>query len=115
MISNLINMQNITLKNLETITHPQTKMMFWFLFASSRGAPTRIRIIKLLQNQPYNTHQISQELAMEYKGVKHHLNILEKNNLIRKFDATYGGMYFLLPLFEENQNLFNEIALKCKC
>jgi len=44
------NMQAITIKSIETETHPQTKMMFWFLFASTRGANSRIKIVKLLKN-----------------------------------------------------------------
>ena len=104
------NMQTITVKSLQTETHPQTKMMFWFLFASSRGAATRIRIVRLLRAQPFNAHQISKELSMDYKAVKHHLNTLENNNLLGKFEAHYGAAYFLLPLFEENQDVFDEIT-----
>ncbi len=105
-------MQALTVKSLKTETHPQTKMMFWFLFASTRGAATRIRIVKLLQNQPYNANQISTELLLDYKAVKHHLKILENNNLLGKFEANYGAAYFLSPLFEENQNVFDEIATR---
>ena len=103
-------MQTLTVKSLQTETHPQTKMMFWFLFASSRGAATRIKIVRLVQKQPYNAHQMSQHLSMDYKAIKHHLNILEKDNLLGKFEAHYGATYFLSPLFEENQTIFNEIA-----
>ena len=103
-------MQTLTVKSLKTETHPETKMIFWFYFASSRGAATRIRIVKSLQNRPYNTHQLSKELSMDYKAIKHHLNVLEKNNLIGKFNANYGATYYLSTLFEENQNVFDEIA-----
>ncbi len=47
---------------------------------------------------------------MDYKAIKHHLNVLENNNLIGKFDANYGATYYLSTLFEENQNVFDEIA-----
>ena len=106
------NMRAITIKSIETETHPQTKMMFWFLFASTRGANTRVKIVKLLQKQPYNAHQISKELDMDYKAIKHHLGVLDKNNLLAKFEAHYGAAYFLSPLFEENQAIFDEIATK---
>ena len=105
-------MQTLTLKSLKTETHPQTKVMFWFLFASTRGAATRIKIVKLLQQHPYNTHQIAVELGMDYKVIRHHLNTLEKNSLLGKFDANYGAMNFLSPLFEENQDVFDEIVAK---
>ena len=105
-------MQAITLKSLESQAHPQTKMMFWFLFASSRGAATRVKIVRCLQKQPYNAHQLSQELSMDYKAIKHHLGTLEKNNVVGKFDANYGAAYFLSALFEENNTVFDEITAK---
>ncbi len=106
------NMQTLTIKSLKTETHPQTKVMFWFLFASTRGAATRIRIVKLLRNQPYNANQMSTNLSLDYKAIKHHLKILEKNNLLGKFEAHYGASYYLSVLLEENQDIFDEIATR---
>ena len=107
-------MQTLTVRSLKTNTHPQTKVMFWFLFASSKGAISRIRIAKLLRNQPYNANQISKELSMDYKAIKHHLNLLEKNSLLEKFSADYGGTYYLSALFEENNSIFDEIVSRMK-
>ena len=107
-------MQALSTRSIQTQVHPETKMMFWFLFASSRGAATRTKIVKQLQEIPFNTHQLAKEMSMDYKAVKHHLDILEKNNLVGKFEAVYGAAYFLSPLFEENQSLFEEIKAKIK-
>ena len=104
-------MQKLIAKSIQTQAHPETKMLFWFLFASSRGAETRIRVVNQLQQRPYNT-QLSKELNMDYKAVKHHLDVLEKNNLIGKFKAVYGAAYFMSSLFEENISLFEEIRAK---
>ena len=106
------NMQTITIKSIETKSHPETKILFWVLFASTRGGPMRTKIIKLLRDRPYNTHQLSKELSLDYKGVQHHMKILEKNNLIDKINVTYGATYYLSPLFEENQLIFDEIVTK---
>jgi len=106
------NMQTITIKSIETKSHPETKILFWVLFASTRGAPMRTKIIKLLRDRPYNTHQLSKELSLDYKGVQHHMKILEQNNLIDKINVTYGATYYLSPLFEENQLIFDEIVTK---
>ena len=105
-------MQTLDLKSPHNETSPQTKMMFWFLFGSSRGAATRIRLVKLLRDQPLNNHQISKELSMDYKAVKHHLRMLEENNLIAKFEASYGAAYYMSALFEESQAVFDDIASK---
>lgn len=105
-------MQCFTVKNLQTKTHPENKMIFWFLFASSKGAKTRTRIVKLLQQNPFNAHQLSKELGLDYKSIKHHLNKLENNRLLEKFEVSYGASYFLSSLFQENQDVFNEISSK---
>ncbi len=105
-------MQTLTLKSLKTETHPQTKMMFWHLFLRSRGGQNRVRIISLLRNKPSNKHQLSKDLELEYKGVQHHIKILENNNLVEKFEANYGAAYYLSTLFEENQAIFDEIAAR---
>lgn len=105
-------MRAITVKSLQTQAHPQTRMMFWFLFGSSKGSNTRRRIVNLLKTQPSNTHQISKDLQMDYKSIKHHLATMEKNQILGKFDAVYGGVYFLAPLFEENNDVFDEIENK---
>jgi len=106
------NMQTLTIKSIEATSHTETKVLFWYLFASTRGAPVRIKIAKLLRKQPYNIHQLSKELSMDYKSVKHHMDTLEKNNLVAKINVTYGATYFLSPLFEENQSMFDEITVK---
>ena len=103
-------MQTLTVKSLKTEVHPQTKAMFWFLFASSKGAITRIKIANLLREQALNAHQISKELSLDYKTVKHHLNLLEKNNLLEKFAADYGSTYYISNLLEENHSIFDEIV-----
>ena len=65
-----------------------------------------------LKVQPSNNHQLAKDLQMDYKSIKHHLETLEKNNLIGKFDVAYGAVYFILPLFEENNQVFLEIEEK---
>ena len=105
-------MQTLTLRSIEAESHPQTKALFWHLFGSSRGAFTRIRIVSLLRDKPSNRHQLSKDLELEYKGVGHHLEILEKNNLIQKFGEKYASTYFISALFEEGEALFDEIVSK---
>jgi len=67
-----------------------------------------------LQNQPYNANQLSKEISLDYKAVRHHLKILENNNLLGKFEANYGATYYLSSLFEENVVIFDEIAARMK-
>ncbi len=106
------NMQALTVKSIESKGHQEIKVLFWILFGSTRGAPVRTKIVKLLRKQPYNTNQLYQELSLDYKAVKHHMDILEKNNLIDKLNVAHISTYFFSPLFEENRTVFDEIESK---
>ena len=94
--------------------HPQTKKMLWFLFAGSRGGKKRIELVSLLANSPFNANQLTKELRLDYKAVQHHLNVLEKNNMITKGGKRYGAKYFISPLLEICMVAFDEILIKLK-
>ena len=97
---------------LETKAHKETKMLFWVLFAGSKGAITRIKIVSLLKNRPYNTNQLSTELNLDYKTIQHHMKTLEKNNLVSKLGMSYASAYFPSQFLEVNMSLFDEIGTK---
>lgn len=80
----------------------ETRKLLTYLFTSTRGGYTRLRIVMLLLQRPYNTHQLSQELDMDYKGVQHHMRVLEKNNLVTKLGDKYGAIYHLSNFLEIN-------------
>ena len=105
-------MKSVTIKSIKTKTHPQTKFLFWYVFGASRGGNNRVRIISHLKDSPANTNKIAEHLQLDYKAVKHHLGVLEKNNLVGKMGEKYSVIFFLSPLLEENIELFNEIAEK---
>lgn len=80
----------------------QTRKLLLYLFTSTRGGFTRLRIIMKLLNQPYNTHQLSQELDLDYKAVQHHMKVLEKNNMVSKIGEKYGAIFHLSNFLEIN-------------
>jgi len=88
----------------------QTKMVFWGLFVGSRGATNRIRIMSTLRKMPSNRNQLATELDLDYKNIQHHLKVLEKNNLVRKFGNRYGVVYCVSTLFENSEFVFDEIV-----
>ncbi len=94
---------------------PRFKRILWFLFGSTRGGSTRVKIISLINEMPGNANQISTNLNLNYKTVIHHLNVLIKNGLIITDEkGIYGSTYFLTPLMEQNFELFTEIIEKIK-
>ena len=107
-------MKALTIRSIETESHPQTKELFWYLFVATRGGATRARIITQLRNKPSNKNQLSQILGLDYKVIEHHMKTLEETNVVKKIGPKYGAMYFVSPLFEESQTIFDEIVSKLK-
>jgi len=85
------------------------KKLLWWLIAGMKGGINRARIIKTLNERPYNANQLSEELNLDYKTVRHHIKVLEQNNIIKATGEKYGKMYFLSDNMEQNYDVFNEI------
>ena len=56
-----------------------------------------------------NTNQLRLTLNLDYRTVKHHLEVLEDNELIYSMGSGYGSMFFLTPRFEDHMDEFDEI------
>jgi len=85
------------------------KRLLWWLLAGSAGGINRGRILDELFKQPHNANDLANVLSLDYKTVRHHLSVLEKNNLITFTGSGYGQMYFPSDLLETNSNIFYEI------
>ena len=85
------------------------KKILWWLLAGTAGGINRGRIIERIIKNPMNANELAKELNMDYKTVRHHLKILEKNSLVSSMGEGYGKIYFISELLEENINYFNEI------
>ena len=86
------------------------KNLLWYLIAGTKGGETRGKIIDLLKKKPSNANKIAEILKFDYKTVRHHLDVLEKNNIIIAVNkGKYGAVYFLSELMESNIQLFGEI------
>jgi DNA-binding transcriptional ArsR family regulator len=73
---------------------------------------TRAKIIQTLKETPQNANQLANLLGMDYRTIRHHLEVLEKNRIITSAGEGYGTTYFLSPAMEENYGLFEEILNK---
>jgi DNA-binding transcriptional ArsR family regulator len=88
------------------------KYLLGWLIAGTRGGVTRARIIQTLKETPQNANQLATKLGMDYRTIRHHLEVLEKNRIITSAGEGYGITYFLSPAMEENYALFEEILEK---
>ena len=85
-----------------------TRQMLLYLFTSTRGGFTRLRIVTELLAQPCNTHQLAKKLDLDYKAVQHHMKVLEKNNMISKIGEKYGAIFHLSNFLEINIHTLDE-------
>ncbi len=83
--------------------------LLWWLITGKRGGINRARIIKKLNDRPYNANQLSKELDLDYKTIRHHIKILVDNNIIKPAGDSYSKLYFLSDDMENNYEIFQEI------
>jgi DNA-binding transcriptional ArsR family regulator len=83
-------------------------LLHW-LIAGTRGGVNRGRLILELREEPKNANQLGNALGVDYRTVRHHIDVLEKNGLVTSMGERYGKMYFLSLELEENWDLFEEI------
>lgn len=83
--------------------------VLWYLLASSRGAATRARILEVIREQPRNANQLAKELDLDYTTVRHHLDVLVDDNVLRRTGDGYGDIYLCTEQIEQNWDTVEEI------
>ena len=68
----------------------------------------RARIIRALKDRPYNANQLTELLGLDYKTVRHHLNVLLNNKVITSAGERYGTVYFLSQYMEKEYEVFED-------
>jgi len=85
------------------------------LVLGQKGGENRILIIELLRQRPYNINQLAECLQLNYRTIKHHIDVLSENGLLAtSSSAGYGEVYFLSPELEQKYEIFRSIASKLK-
>lgn len=88
------------------------KYVLGWLIAGTRGGISRSKIIQALNDSPKNANQLANQLGMDYRTIRHHLEVLEKNKIIISAGEGYGKTYFLTQTMEANYAMFEEILNK---
>ncbi len=88
------------------------KYVLGWLIAGTRGGITRAEIIKVIHETPQNANQLATALKVDYKTVRYHLEVLEKNHIVTSVGEKYGATYFLTQTMEDNYTAFEEILKK---
>jgi DNA-binding transcriptional ArsR family regulator len=85
------------------------KVFLWWLITGSKGGENRARIILELKSRPYNANKLAEKLSLDYKTIRHHIDVLEENTIVKSTGEKYGALYFLSDEMEENYDTFMEI------
>ena len=85
------------------------KRLLYWLIAGSEGGLNRAKIIMALRERPLNSNQLAERLGLNYKTVRHHLEVLERNDLVIAAGERYGKLYFVSPLLEREYGEFEAI------
>jgi DNA-binding transcriptional ArsR family regulator len=86
------------------------KRILWYLIASTRGGPTRAKMLDALRKNPMNANQLAKNLKVDYRTVQHHIKILVNHRILTVVNKdSYGAVYFLSDELEQNILLFEQI------
>jgi len=95
------------------ITNEQPlKQLLGWLITGTKGGKTRAQIIETVRTNPRNANQLATQLKVDYKTIRHHLTILQKNKLIIPVGTHYSTVYFLSQPMEENYSVFEQMTCK---
>jgi DNA-binding transcriptional ArsR family regulator len=83
--------------------------VLWYVLASSRGGPTRVRIVRALDERPRNANQLAEALDYDYTTIRHHLDVLMDNSVVRRAGDDYGAAYLFTEQAKANWETVEEI------
>lgn len=67
--------------------------VLWYVLTATRGGTNRVRILRALDERPRNANRLAEELDLDYKTVRHHLEVLVDNGVVEASGDEYGAVY----------------------
>ena len=83
--------------------------VLWYVLASSRGGPTRVRIVRAIDERPRNANQLAEALDLDYTTVRHHLDVLMDNNVLQRSGEEYAAVYLFTDQVRAHWDTVEEI------
>ncbi|PSP93086.1 ArsR family transcriptional regulator [Halobacteriales archaeon QS_4_62_28] len=83
--------------------------VLWYVLTGTRGGSNRIRILRALDERPRNANQLADDLDLDYKTVRHHLDVLEENDILTNSGDDYGAVYLPTDRARHNWDTVEEI------
>ncbi|WP_256301441.1 ArsR/SmtB family transcription factor [Haloarchaeobius salinus] len=67
--------------------------VLWYVMTGTRGGENRVRILRAIDERPRNANRLAEELDLDYKTVRHHLDVLLENDIVENSGDEYGAVY----------------------
>lgn len=67
--------------------------VLWYVLTGTRGGENRVRILRALDERPRNANRLAEDLDLDYKTVRHHLDVLTDNDIVTSSGDDYGAIY----------------------
>ncbi|MFB6111662.1 MAG: ArsR/SmtB family transcription factor [Halobacteriaceae archaeon] len=84
--------------------------VLWYVLASTRGGPTRARILRAIGDRPRNANDLAETLGYDYTTIRHHLDVLEENAIVESIGEDYAVAYTPTDRCEAHWDVVCEIA-----
>jgi DNA-binding transcriptional ArsR family regulator len=82
----------------------------WHLIAGTRGGVNRALILTALRERPSNANDLASRLGLDYKTVRHHLEVLRENDFVMLLgERGYAVLYSLSPHLQFHFDQFLDI------
>lgn len=65
----------------------------WYVLTGTRGGENRARILRAVDERPRNANKLAEALDLDYKTVRHHLDVLLDNDIVQRSGDDYGAVY----------------------
>jgi predicted ArsR family transcriptional regulator len=83
--------------------------VLWYVLAGTRGGSNRARILTAIHDRPRNANQLAEDLDLDYKTVRHHLDVLTDNGVVQSSGDDYGAVYLLTDRAQHNWETIEDI------
>ncbi|NIC00613.1 winged helix-turn-helix domain-containing protein [Halobacterium sp. R2-5] len=81
----------------------------WYVLTGTRGGPNRVRILRAVAERPRNANQLAEDLDLDYKTVRHHLDVLVDNDIVEASGDDYGAVYLPTDAVRDHWDTVEEI------
>jgi DNA-binding transcriptional ArsR family regulator len=82
----------------------------WYVLAGTRGGVNRVRILRAVDDRPRNANQLAEALDLNYDTVRHHLDVLVDNDVLKASGDNYGAVYLPTEAAQHHWDVIDDIA-----